>query len=41
MNFMNVIKEDFLGDQWQILMNDVFEAQRFWITALLGYQLQI
>lgn len=26
---MNVIKEDFLGDQWQFLINDVFEAQRF------------
>ncbi|KAK0435501.1 hypothetical protein EV421DRAFT_1740160 [Armillaria borealis] len=29
MNFVNVIKEDFLGDQWQILMNDIFKAQRF------------
>ncbi len=29
MNFVNIIKEDFLGDQWQILMNDVFKAQRF------------
>ncbi len=28
-NFLTVIKEDFLGDQWQILMNDIFEAQRF------------
>ncbi len=28
-NFVNVIKEDFLEDQWQILMNDVFEAQCF------------
>ncbi len=28
-NFINVIKEDFLGNQWQILMNDVFEAQQF------------
>ncbi|SJL03600.1 uncharacterized protein ARMOST_06957 [Armillaria ostoyae] len=28
-NFLTVIKEDFLGDQWQILMNNVFEAQRF------------
>ncbi|PBK79371.1 hypothetical protein ARMGADRAFT_1040862 [Armillaria gallica] len=27
MNFVNVIKEDFLGDQWQFLMNDVFEVQ--------------
>ncbi|PBK63534.1 hypothetical protein ARMSODRAFT_894322, partial [Armillaria solidipes] len=28
-NFLTVIKDDFLGDQWQVLMNDVFEAQRF------------
>ncbi|KAK0429928.1 hypothetical protein EV421DRAFT_1913707 [Armillaria borealis] len=28
-HFVNVIKEEFLGDQWQILMNNVFEAQQF------------
>lgn len=28
-NFVNVIKEDFLGDQWQFLMNNMFEAQQF------------
>ncbi|SJL06612.1 uncharacterized protein ARMOST_09954 [Armillaria ostoyae] len=28
-NFLTVIKDDFRGDQWQVLMNDVFEAQRF------------
>ncbi|PBK58678.1 hypothetical protein ARMSODRAFT_983633 [Armillaria solidipes] len=28
-NFLTVIKDDFLGDQWQVLMNDVFEAQQF------------
>ncbi len=28
-NMLNLIKEDFLGDSWQALMNDVFESQRF------------
>lgn len=28
-NFVNVIKEDYLGDQWQFLMYDVFEVQHF------------
>ncbi len=28
-DFLTVIKNDFLGNQWQVLMNDVFKAQRF------------
>lgn len=28
-NFVKVIKEDFLRDQWQILINDIFKVQQF------------
>lgn len=28
-NYVDILKQDYLGDQWQVLMNDVFKAQRF------------
>ncbi len=35
-NYVDILKQDYLGDQWQVLMDDVFEVQRFWQRGYEG-----